>query len=617
MKKIITKAVVALMLVSSSMLVLGVDVPSRTPGTKFNLADPAEWGGSLPTASDKIIVKTGGYQFYASEDVNFKSMQLQDSKGTTNVFELTPGRKINFSGGGYDSYYKNAHTTFNGGELSMSGNLVCGATTRYGNCTVILTNAVKVTASDFKVTAGSYISECFMLLTDGVDATATGRQSTAFSAGASNSVFRIEKNSSYTMDECLVTGGNCYNNSMCIDGEGTVLTGTMFRPFRSGDSKNKFIVSNGAVVDFSKRGAHFCEVSASSNVFVFTSGAVGRFGNATSLNAENSSFANLLEVSDGARVEFEMGDGNSFEIGGHGQSEVVVSNATLSCKGALCLGSEETSVSNRLLATGSDSEIITALPDNTSYILFGPGGGNEIILDDYATWHVSDTNPVTLVFNSYNSNAGFGSNTVHVANGAKMFTHHCWLGTAHGGNTLRVTGGGEFTMAGGQTSLKVAAPGTTVALSNGVVRTLNENASITFGKNFSYGSVSSDSKGDRLVIEGTNSLMYASGDISFENEAQIIFDVPRDGYLRAPLSSNRLSFSADCVLTVKCAALRKILKQPARIVLAETVSGITMPEEPLAATNAALAGEKSRIYIDGKCLMLEVRPDRGLAVLLR
>ena len=260
--------------------------------------------------------------------------------------------------------------------------------------------------------------------------------------------------------------------------------------------------------------------------------------------------------------------------------------------------------------------------ESQTYHLFGSCGGNEVVVDDGASWNISNT----VVYASYNKNnegqlTGSGSNTVHVAGGAELLVQRCWIGTPHGGNRLIVSSGGQFLVSSSNTTgLAVHAPETAIVLSNGVVRTLGKNVKITFGDPFSYGATSTDSPRTRLAVSGTNSLIEATGSMSFKTQAIISFDVPCEGFVRAPLKSDSLSLSDDCTIGVSCASFREGLARRTRLVLAETAAGVTVPDEVLARANAVLSHDGAHLYVseDERTLVLEVsRPPRGTVILLQ
>lgn len=619
MKKIIKASGVLFMLVVAASDGIAVEVPELPVGGVFDLADPAAWGEIIPSSADDVIIKRSGITFVAGEDVAFSRIQLQKSSGgATNVFRLSEGRKVALSGN-FDSYYGKAHTTLDGGVWTIGGELKCAAGRQGRDCAIVLSNSVAVTAKNVSAGGGS-VNGC-LLMTDG--ATATASEPSLLGVSSTNALFRIDDGAKLTgTGDFWLAGTACGGCRVEVDGAGTEIAGTAaFRSHGGGSTGNSLVVSDKALFGFSGRSTRFAEGTACSNDFVFTSGAQAYFGTAT-LNYGDQSFANDIEVSDSAILDFrtdaESSGNAAFTVGGLGGSEVLISNATLRCS-MITIGTTQMSTGNRLRITGPEAVIETSLESTKTYNLFGKGGGNEIVLDDKAGWTLDNH----LVYGSYIEGSGSGTNTLHVANGAKMTVHACWIGTPHGGNTLKVTGGGEFVTGLGSetescTALAVHAPGTSVVLSNGTVRTLGENTSITFGEPFNY-YTRTESPGDRLVIRGTNSLIKAAASLSFGTQAVISFDVPPGGYVQAPLQSRTLTLTGDCVIEVACDAFRKGLARPARLVLAQTEDGVTVPDAVLAAANAALAGVKTRLRVsdDGTALLLDVRPDRGLSVVLR
>lgn len=612
--------------------VLGVDVtfPQKEKGT-YDLALQEVWGDTvMPQSGDRVLFKSrDGYTFTASKDLNFKSIQIQvSSGGATNVFALDQGRKIKLhsdsNGNTFNSYYSYAHTTFSGGKWEMGGVLKCAAGWKGHHSTLILTNSVDMTIQTLSAGAGAIGGMVHM--TDGSKAVIS--HPSFFGAGTTNAFFRIDNGAQVTgvfdpsgKANSWITESNSSGCRMEVAGEGTAVYGkTTFRSHNTGSTENELVVSDGALFDFSGHVARLGEGTASSNTLVFTSNAKAYFGE-TTLNYEAGAYANSIEVSDGAELDLRSSEDKSgdknLSVAGLGGSEVLVSNATLRCC-KLTLGTTSTSSGNRLRLTGPDAEIVTTLDGDKTYNLFGLCGGNEVLVDDGACWNISNH----FFFASYIPESGSGSNAVHVAGGAELLVNKCWIGTPHGGNRLIVSSGGQFlvsSVTSNMTGLAVHAPETAIVLSNGVVRTLGKNVKITFGDAFNY-VTSTDSPRTRLAVSGTNSLIEATGSMSFKTQAIISFDVPCEGFVRAPLKSDRLSLSDDCTINVSCASFREGLARRTRLVLAETAAGVTVPDEVLARANAVLSHDGARLYVseDERMLVLEVsRPPRGTVILLQ
>ena len=201
-----------------------------------------------------------------------------------------------------------------------------------------------------------------------------------------------------------------------------------------------------------------------------------------------------------------------------------------------------------------------------------------------------------------------------------MRVRNTWIGTTVGGNRLEVSSGGEFSLVQGNAPvLYTYAPDAAVVLSNGTVRTLGTNAAIHFGDNFTYNqAVPVASPDNSLSVQGTNSLLLATGALSFNNTAKLRFDLPAEGFCRTPIQVNSMTLSDDCEIAVSCAAFREGLKRRARVTLAETENGVTVPDGVLSAANAALEDSKARLSVtnDGKSLVLDVQADVGLTIMI-
>ena len=614
--------IAALLAVSFASFCEAAEIKFTGPdGGTYDLASPSTWsdvGLPQPTSSDKVVFQQTRSLFTASSDVTFSGIQIQrSSSGATNVFKLAEGRKITLANGGFDSYYAKAHTTLDGGEWSMSGQLKVSAGTQGRNGTLILTNGVKVTASS--VGAGLGASGGYAHVTDGSSITATSPN--IFGTGTSDAVFRIDDGSSMAVKgDFWITASDSRNCRMYVSGEDTCITSTAaFRSMSSNAISNQLVVSDGALFDFAGRASRFGEGSATSNKFVFTSGARARFSD-INLNFDNAGCGNSIEVSDGATLDCCSGAAASgdrkLSVGGLGGSEILVSNATVRCT-SITLGTTATSSRNCLRVMGPQSSIISSLASDKNFDIFGIGGNNEVVVDDRAL--VAITN--LFLYSSYASGAGSGSNIVRVVNGAELRVRNTWIGTTVGGNRLEVSSGGEFSLVQGNAPvLYTYAPDAAVVLSNGTVRTLGTNAAIHFGDNFTYNqAVPVASPNNSLSVQGTNSLLLATGALSFNNTAKLRFDLPAEGFCRTPIQVNSMTLSDDCEIAVSCAAFQGRLARRARLALVETESGVTVPEAVLARANAALGSSKARIYVsdDGMSLMMDVGADTGMFLILK
>ena len=227
------------------------------------------------------------------------------------------------------------------------------------------------------------------------------------------------------------------------------------------------------------------------------------------VNYGSSAFANNLRILDGGVYS----NANSVIIGGYGQSEIVVANATLACNEFKF--NTSTSTGNVIRIVGPDA----VFAPRTFNQFFQMGGWNRFVFDGcdwshggmYCGGHDSGTNRIELVngakvtlsgmfrFENYSAGAnGQCSNTVFIGEGSVLTAQNFVF---NGRDNVLVISNGTYSATGATQSLmlsdtKEAAP----------------------------------ASGNRLVMQGARPRMRGVSPAYFRNDSVLVFEVPPSGY---------------------------------------------------------------------------------------
>ncbi len=421
--------------------------------------------------------------------------------------------------------------------------------------------------------------------------------------GAAYSLFEVSGGAyyEYQSGNLYLSNGGSYNTNL-VTGSDTVFTNAASEAVVFSKARNtEIIVTDHAKVYMPH--LYYGQETAASNNLEVSGGASLHFRAAMYVNYSAQAFANNLRILDGGVCS----SSGAILVNGSGQSEIVVSNAALSCH-EFRFGGIASSTGNTVRIIGPDA----VFAPRTFVQFFYMGCFNRYVFDG-CCW----TNG-----NMYCSSNDSGTNRIELVNGAKMKLSGMFRFQNYGGNVAGACGNTLFVGDGCELNLSqvvFAARDNSLVISNGTYVGYGAEQSLML----SATSDTSPASGNSLVIQGARPRMYCpNGTAYFCNNSILAFDVPAEGYdVDEPLVSLN-AMSDDGTTTIKIegalAEWQKRISHSVDVTLVESTGGVAFSSAEIEAANEALP-DKCSVYksSDGKSLILHVGSLAGTMLIVR
>ena len=559
------------------------------PSAGGNLADPDDWGGSLPSTSDDIVINQSG-TYTATADIEFGSLTVA-AQGVTFDFDSSGNHRLRLSGS--DSSFllsapTDSLTSFLGGIWDFGGRSqylantdnVSGKDILFDGC--CWTNLTRLTVSG---AAKAHSTE--LLMRDGA---AVFTQALRVGEKSSKNILRITDGSSVIVDgtsTCVYMdigdvdkGEDASQNAIYVEGTGSVLD----------------VSAGKTMLGFKNR----------SGLLSVTDGATASFKDLTIGNSIAAS-NNCLFVGNGASVTV----GGTLAAQGIGCS-LVVSNATLTLPDAARIG-----------GAGYSNFTFRAIGANTAFplkfakdqdVFCEASQGNVIALEQGMQCNV-DVSPCLC----YGATGGSKShNVLRVESNAKfMATTTVNFGERNQASSVSnlwiVADGGVVDLP----ELRMSGIGNRLIVDSGSVFCTNKYEVASQYLRFGY--KRSGSTGDPvdvgLVLKGSDPKVHSTSSVIFANGACLRFEIPQTGYEagNCPLTASQVTFdAATCRIEVDCADWLSAGGGTIKLAQVSTNNGLASLEPALA--NASLPSG-CKLCIKNNALFL--KSEKGFILSIR
>ena len=559
MMKIVAAAAIAASVGSAA----AVNFPAT--GGNRNMADPAAWGGTMPTSTDDVVFSVGG-TFTASGDVSFRTVTAGGWQKRT-VFDFTANNpKLTLTGGssayglGFSMDNTQDNMYLKGGVWDFSGAML-----RNGH------DAVFTRGID-------------LFLQDGVIVTNVSTFYWAYNANP---------NSDWS-DTCNIEGGSK-----------VYITGNLLNETTSayGSAKAELNISGGSHVTvggdlFTDHISSGSSAAGCNKVTATGEGTLLRLEGSRSYIGQNNP-GNIVTIGDHARFETAGGINIGMSAAAITNSLVITGGASANIGGSIYMGNANGTWGNRFVVQDG------AHATNTYLTVGGSGGGslisskNELVVDNAelylsgwaAIGNPGQNNRATLksggVFSSWQLYVGHQGNSVSnifeaLEGSTTTVRSKIFVGEAGSWNKLVVSNATSFT-----------APDIEVGNSGG-----DHNS---------------------FEMQGDHPKVKLAGQFKLANSSTLHLQVPAEGYEKdyALIESGTFNLS-DAASRLTVDMDKYVEKCGGKIIVAQTTGGVSLNATALAASNALLP-ERCSFYTsaDGKTLYLKVPSRNGLIISFR
>lgn len=551
------------------------------PSAGGNLADPDDWGGSLPSASDGIVINQSG-TYTATDDIEFGSLTVA-AQGVTFDFDSSGNHWFRLANGGENSFILSAPTdsltSFLGGIWDFVGG------------TPYLAYATHSQTSGKDVLFNGC---CWTNMTRLTISRGTKAHSTELLMRGGSKVFTEELFVGNTSPRNIlrITDGS----SVVVDKGGTGTTVYIDNDNNGNAPQNAIYVEGAGSAFYVRAGKTVLGHKDMSGLVSVTDGASASFKDLIIGNNASAS-NNCLFVGNGASVTV----GGTLAAQGIGCA-LVVSNATLTLPDAARIGGAGYS-NFTFRAIGAN----TAFPlkfANDQDVFCDASQGNVVALEQGIQCNV-DVSP----FLCYGATGGSKShNVLRVESNAKfMATTTVNFGERIQANSVSnqwvVAYGGVVDLP----ELRMSGIGNRLVVDNGSVFCTNKYGVSSQFLRFGYKHPrSTDVPVDvGLVLKGASPKVYSTSNVTFDNGACLRFEIPQSGYEDGycPLTANTISFAAaTCRIEVDCADWLSAGGGTIKLAQVSTNNGLASLEPALANVNLPSG---CRLFIKDNALFLK------------
>ena len=571
------------------LAVRAVDFPSAGG----NLADPAAWGGSLPSTSDGIVINQSG-TYTATNDIEFGSLTV-NAQGIAFDFASGGNHRIRLADGGNDSFQllapTDSLTSFLGGIWDFAG----------GTPYLAYANQGQIPGKD--------------VLFDGCCWTNLNRLTIARGTKA-HSTELLMRGGARVFTEQLFVGNTSPRNilriadgsSVVVDNGGTDNTTVYVDNDNNGNAHQNaiYVEGSGSALDV-RAGKTVLGHKDMSGILSVTDGATASFGEliiGNNISAQN----NCMFVGNGAYVT--IGTLTARGIG----CSLVVSNATLALPDAARIGGGLGYSNFTFRAVGET----TTFPLNVASsqdVFCDVSQGNVVALEQGMQWRVEGSPNLC-----YGTGGTKSSNVLRVESNARFAATN----TVNFGERIQANSvSNQWVVADGGVvdlpELRMSGIGNRLVVDSGYVFCTNRFGASSQMLRFGYRhpKATGNPADVGLVLKGANPKVHSTTSVTFANGACLRFEIPQAGYEdgHCPLTANQVTFDAGTEasrIEVECTDWLRAGGGTIKLAQVSTNNGLSSLEPALA--NASLPSG-CRLCIKNNALFL--KSERGFILSFR